>query len=96
MSALSPELQVRLIGVLAFVLIGYSAWMGMMTMEPLPGGYKNPVLALELVHNVQNLIRPQFYRAIPAGLLLGAVFTVGIAFLFTFTPSRVVGHLYPN
>ena len=46
MNTLSLELQVRLIGVLAVVLVGYSVWIGQVTIDSLPGGYKNPVLAL--------------------------------------------------
>jgi hypothetical protein len=43
--------KIRAIGGLAFVFIVYSLWMGQMKAEGLPGGYRNPVLALELVKN---------------------------------------------
>jgi hypothetical protein len=43
---------------------------------------------------VQNLVRPQFYPAFTAALLLGAVSTLIIAPLFTFFPVHVVQHLH--
>ena len=55
MNTLSLELQVRLIGVLAVALVGYSVWIGQVTIDSLPGGYKNPVLALELVANKKHI-----------------------------------------
>jgi uncharacterized membrane protein YGL010W len=42
---------------------------------------------------VQNLVRPQFYPAFPAALLLGVVSTLIIAPLFVFLPGHVVHHL---
>jgi len=42
---------VRIIGVLGFLFIAYSIFMGRMTAQGLPAGYSNPVLALELVKN---------------------------------------------
>jgi hypothetical protein len=42
------ETQARLVGALAFLFILYSLWMGQMEAQGLPGGYTNPVLALEL------------------------------------------------
>src|SRR5262245_55070818 len=47
----APETQIFLAGCLAFLLMVYAGWMGQMTTKPLPGGYTNPVLALELVQN---------------------------------------------
>jgi hypothetical protein len=49
MKWLSLETQLRLIGGLVVLLAGYFAWMGQLTLDGLPDGYKNPVLALELV-----------------------------------------------
>src|SRR3954469_14320284 len=46
---MSTELQIRSIGLLAFVFAIYSIWMGQMKVSGLPGGYANPILALELV-----------------------------------------------
>jgi hypothetical protein len=45
------ETEVRLVGGLAFLFVLYSLWMGQVKIQGLPGGYPNPVLALELVKN---------------------------------------------
>jgi hypothetical protein len=45
------EIQIRVVGVLAVLFIVYSLWMGQMEVPGLPGGYTNPVLALELAEN---------------------------------------------
>ena len=45
------EQWIRIVGGLAFLFILYSLWMGRMTAPGLPDGYRNPVLALELVKN---------------------------------------------
>jgi len=42
------EAQIRVVGILAFLFIIYSLWMGQMKSSNLPAGYANPVLALEL------------------------------------------------
>jgi hypothetical protein len=49
MDHLLTESGIRVIGVLGFVFIGYSIFMGRLTAQGLPAGYTNPVLALELV-----------------------------------------------
>jgi len=43
------ETQLRVIGGMVFLVAGYIAWMGQLKLDGLPGGYTNPVLALELV-----------------------------------------------
>ena len=43
--------EIMIVGGLAFLFILYSVWMGQMSAEGLPDGYRNPVLALELVKN---------------------------------------------
>jgi len=53
----SLDAHVRLIGVLSFTFIAYAAWLGAPTADGLPDGYKNPVLALELVKNEEDIIR---------------------------------------
>lgn len=45
------EVETRIVGALAFIFVSYSLWMGQMTLKGLPDGYRNPVLALELVKN---------------------------------------------
>lgn len=49
MNLTTIEIQIRLVGALAFVFIGYSLCMGSLTLKDLPANYSNPVLALELV-----------------------------------------------
>lgn len=49
------EQAVRIVGGLAFLFILYSAWMGQMTAPGLPDGYRNPVLALELVKDKADI-----------------------------------------
>jgi len=49
MDYLLTEPAIRIVGILAFLFIAYSLWMGRMKAQGLPGGYRNPVLALELV-----------------------------------------------
>lgn len=49
------ETKIRFIGGLAFLFILYSLWMGQMKAKGLPGGYPNPVLALELVENGRDV-----------------------------------------
>ena len=51
MNYLLSEPAIRFVGVLAFLFILYSLWMGRMKAQGLPDGYRNPVLALELVRN---------------------------------------------
>lgn len=46
---------IRVVGGLAFLFILYSLWMGRMTVQGLPAGYTNPVLALELVADGRDL-----------------------------------------
>ena len=48
MNWMTIEAQVRGVGILAFLFIIYSLWMGQMKSSTLPAGYTNPVLALEL------------------------------------------------
>src|SRR6266850_3182515 len=48
---MNTETEVRLVGGLAFLFVLYSLWMGQVKIQGLPGGYPNPVLALELVKN---------------------------------------------
>jgi hypothetical protein len=55
MGSLNIESVVRLIGVTAFLFILYSLWMGKMTAAGLPDGYSNPVLALELVKDQDDI-----------------------------------------
>ena len=45
------ETEVRIVGALAVLFTVYSLWMGEMIAQGLPDGYRNPVLALELVKN---------------------------------------------
>lgn len=49
------EQGVRIVGGVAFLFILYSAWMGQMTAQGLPDGYRNPVLALELVKDKADI-----------------------------------------
>jgi hypothetical protein len=55
MSSLNLDSVVRFIGALAFLFIIYSLWMGKMTATGLPDGYTNPVLALELVKDKDDI-----------------------------------------
>jgi hypothetical protein len=48
---MTTEIEIRLIGGLAFLFIIYSLWMGQLKVQGLPGGYTSPILALELVKN---------------------------------------------
>ena len=49
MNWMATENAVRIIGILGFVFVLYSLWMGQMSASGLPDCYTNPVLALELV-----------------------------------------------
>ena len=49
MNCLSLETQFQLIGGLVLLLAAYAIWLGQLTLDRLPGNYRNPVLALELV-----------------------------------------------
>jgi hypothetical protein len=49
MNAIPLEIQIRFVGVLCFVLAADAFWLGSLKIKNLPGGYTNPVLALELV-----------------------------------------------
>ena len=51
----APETQIFLTGCVGLLLMVYAAWMGQMTTRPLPGGYTNPVLALELVEKGEHI-----------------------------------------
>lgn len=48
MKSINIKHQIRFVGALAIVLAGVSIWLGQMSSQQLPGGYKNPVLAMEL------------------------------------------------
>jgi len=45
------ESEIRVVGILAFLFMVYSLWMGQMKASGLPAGYTSPVLALELAAN---------------------------------------------
>ncbi len=47
--------EIRLIAGLAFLFILYSVWMGQVTVQGLPDHYRNPVLALELVKDGEDI-----------------------------------------
>ena len=47
--------EIRIVGGMAFLFILYSVWMGQMTANGLPGGYRNPVLAFELVKSGDHI-----------------------------------------
>jgi hypothetical protein len=47
--------EIRLVAGLGFLFVLYSLWMGQMTARGLPDGYRNPVLALELVKNASDI-----------------------------------------
>jgi len=51
MNWMTIESQIRVVGILAFLFILYSLWMGQMKATGLLSGYTNPVLALELAAN---------------------------------------------
>ena len=51
----TSELSIRLAGISCFLLAAYSIWLGQMTVDGLPAGYRNPVLALELVKDGQDI-----------------------------------------
>ena len=55
MDYLVTDQGIRIVGGLAFLFILYSAWMGQMTAQGLPDGYRNPVLALELVKDKADI-----------------------------------------
>jgi len=66
MDYLVSEPGIRLVGGLAFLFIVYSAWMGQMKASDLPAGYRNPVLALELVKNgrdIEQILRAESGQA---------------------------------
>jgi hypothetical protein len=48
MRPINIKTQIRVVGALAIVLVLVSIWMGRMNSEQLPGGFKSPVLAMEL------------------------------------------------
>ena len=52
---MSLAIQVRLIGGLALALGVYAFWLGKLELDGLPGNYKNPVLALELVAKGEHI-----------------------------------------
>ena len=51
MNWMTIEGQIRAVGILAFLFILYSLWMGQMKASGLLAGYTSPVLALELAAN---------------------------------------------
>lgn len=60
--------EIRLVGGMASVFILYSLWMGQLKIQGLPGGYTNPVLALELVKNgadIDAINKAEGGKAIP-------------------------------
>lgn len=52
---ITTETGVRVAGIACFLLAAYSIWLGRMTVADLPGGYSNPVLALELVKSAEHI-----------------------------------------
>lgn len=66
MDYLITEPAVRVIGILGFLFLAYSVFMGRMTAQGLPGGYQNPVLALELVKDgadIQQIVGAESGKA---------------------------------
>jgi hypothetical protein len=60
------EPGIRIVGGLAFLFIAYSAWLGQMKARDLPDGYRNPVLAIELVKNgrdIEKILRAESGQA---------------------------------
>jgi hypothetical protein len=55
MNWMTIEGQTRVVGILAFLFILYTLWMGQMKSPGLPGGYSSPVLALELAANGRDI-----------------------------------------
>lgn len=65
---ITTETGVRLAGITCFLMAAYSIWLGQMTVAELPGGYSNPVLALELVssgEDIDRIKRAEGGRAVP-------------------------------
>jgi len=57
MNWIAFETEIRMVGGLAVLFTLYSVWMGQMSARGLPDGYRNPVLALELVKNGEDIKR---------------------------------------
>lgn len=66
MDYVTTEQGIRIVGGLAFLFILYSVWMGRMTAKGLPDGYRNPVLALELVKSgadIEQIVKAESGKA---------------------------------
>ena len=100
---ITTETSIRLAGVACFLLAAYSIWLGQMTVAGLPGGYRNPVLALELVkdgNDIETIKSAEGGKAIPfvtkqvhkdfGYIVLYVVVFSWLALLLSFghTPSR--------
>src|SRR6266567_3805197 len=106
---MTTQTEIQVIAGLAFLFILYSVWMGQMVAQGLPDGYRNPVLALELVKNgkdIEQILSAEGGRAFEfvkkstykdfGYILVYAVFFISLSLLLSredFSWTRLVGWL---